>query len=113
MKLVIEDLWSPDVNPPSSGDPADLVSFEVLVQVALSEEGAPGREVFSFTVASPDRRSRTEPGTFVSHMLVLDKFSWGDIRSRVEKVLRHTQSCASWHEVLLALAGCIRSNDHS
>ena len=112
MKLVIDDLWSPDLNPPSSGTPADTASFEVLLQVAISEAGATGREVFSFMATSGDRLAAAAPGTFVSHVLVLDEFSWDAIRARIEKLLRHTESCAGWREAMLVLAGCLRASDN-
>jgi hypothetical protein len=113
MKLTIEDLWSPDLVPPSSGAPANTTSFRVFVQVALAELGRPGREVFSFTAVSPDRLANGRDGDFVSHSLVLTRFSWETIRARLERLLRHTESCSSWQQATLALAGCLRQNDLS
>ena len=112
MKLLIEDLWSPDLVPAPSGLPADLASFRVFVQVALAQQGEPGREVFGFTVASVDRLAEeAEPGRFVSHVLVLDAFSWAAIRGRIENLLQHAESCANWQEAIRVLAGYLRWSD--
>ncbi len=111
MKLLIEDLWSPDLAPPSFGLPANLASFRVFVQVALAQQGEPGREVFEFTVAPADRLAATEDGAFVSHVLVLNDFSWAVIRERLEKLLRHTESCANWQDAIRVLAGYLRWSD--
>src|SRR5262245_43892595 len=98
MKLHIESLWSPDLDPPSSGLPPDAQDFDVLVQVALSERGQPGREVFSLRICTPERLARTEPGQFLSHVLILRQFSWASVAERVERLLRHAESCSTWAE---------------
>jgi len=73
--------------------------------------GEPGREVFEFTVASADQLAEAEAGAFVSHVLVLKEFSWGVIRERLEKLLRHTESCANWEDAIRVLAGYLRWSD--
>jgi hypothetical protein len=59
MKLRIEDTWSPDLNPPSTGEPADSRDFDILAQVAVVAAGQVGREVFSLRVCSPSALART------------------------------------------------------
>jgi hypothetical protein len=75
MKLEITAFWSPDLDPPSEGVPADPEDFEILMQVAVSELGKPDEEVFGFTVCSPSALARVTTDRFVSHTLVLDRFS--------------------------------------
>ena len=111
MKLVVETLWSPDLTPPSTGLPTDTTSFRILVQVALAERGTPGREVFGFTTSSPDQLAKTELGSFLSQTLVLGQFSWEAVRTQVERLLRHTESCSSWSEAIGTLAGYLRHSD--
>jgi hypothetical protein len=111
MKLVVQSLWSPDLEPPSTGAPEDATSFRILVQVALAERGAPGHEVFGFTASSVDQLAETESGSFLSHVLVLQRFSWEQVRTSVEKLLRHTESCSSWSDAIRVLAGYLRHND--
>ena len=111
MKLVVDSLWSPDLTPPSTRVPANATSFRALVQVAVVERGAPGREVFGLTALSPDQLAAAEPGSFISHTLVLQRFSWEEIRTRVEKLLRHTESCSSWSDAIRTLAGYLSHSD--
>ena len=108
MKLYIDSLWSPDLDPPSSGLPHHLQSFDLLVQVALSERGQRGREVFSLRVCTPERLAAAEPGQFVSHVLVLRQFSWSSVTERLERLLRHTESCSTWGECIAALSPYLR-----
>ena len=111
MKLVVQTLWSPDLTPPSTGVPVDLTSFSVFMQVAVAERGAPGHEVFGFTVSSVDQMARTAPGSFISHTLLLQRFSWEEVRTRVEKILRHSESCSSWSDAIRVLAGYLKHSD--
>jgi len=105
LKLEIQSLWSPDP------DPGALTSFRIPVQVAIAEQGRPGHEVFSFTVSSFDQLAVTEHGSFVAHLLVLRRFSWHEVRTRIQKLLRHTESSQSWPDAIRVLAGYLRHND--
>lgn len=104
-------MWSPDLDPPSTGIPDNLASFELLMQVCLGELGSPGSEVFGFTVCSPDKLALAESGQFFSHILVLDTFSWDTVLSRVKKLLLHTESCRTWNDVIGVLSGCLAYSD--
>jgi hypothetical protein len=111
MKLEIQTLWSPDLNPPSEGLPADLEDYELFMQVSLGEAGKPGGEVFDFTVCSPSALARVELGSFVCHRLVLRPFSWESIEARLRKLIRHAESCADWECTIKKLAGLLRYTD--
>jgi hypothetical protein len=108
VNLEIQTVWSPDLDPPTAGEPADLRSFDLLMQVSLGELDKPGGEVFSFSVCSPDQLQNVEHGQFLSHVLVLESFSWAELTQRLQKLLRHTQTATSWAEVISALSGCLR-----
>jgi hypothetical protein len=107
MYLQIEELWSPDLHPPD-GVPADRSHFDVFVQVALSERGKGGAEVFGFRACSPSALSKIESGTFLSTLLILDKFDWDSINDRLRKLLMHCASCVSWECVIKKLSGSVR-----
>lgn len=111
MNLEIQGIWSPDLHPPSTGLPPDLRSFDLLVQVSLGEPNSREGEVFTFSVCSRDQLQNVESGQFVSHVLILDCFSWAAVTLRVEKLLRHTQSAGSWAEAIAAVSGCRRHSD--
>lgn len=111
MKIEIQTLWSPDLNPPSGGLPADLEDYDLFMQVSLGEAGKPGGEVFDFMVCSPSALARVESGSFVSHALVLQPFSWESVEIRLKKLLRHAESCADWECAIKKLAGLLRYSD--
>ena len=87
MNLQIQDMWSPDLHPPSTGNPTDPLDFEVFVQVVLHVASEAGREVFSFRVCSPSALARAESGTFITDTLVLERFDWLAIKRRLAKLL--------------------------
>jgi|SRR5215218_3573186 len=113
MQLRVQGLWSPDLSLPSEGEvrPDDLGDFHVFMQVALEEVGKDGAEVFGFFVASPSALSRAEVGSFISHTLVLESFSWAAVRARLEKLLMHTHSATTWPEVTERLSGILFASD--
>ena len=111
MRLEIESLWSPDLDPPGQGVPEDCSDFEVLVQAEIAEVGKPGSEVFSLVVASPSALSRTESGRFVADTLVLNQFDWAAISSRIHKLLLHCDSCESWEAAVQTVGGFLRHNE--
>jgi hypothetical protein len=111
MNLALEDMWSPDLDPPSSGLPDDLSDFDVFMHMSLNEVGTSGAEVFSFQVMSPSALARTAPGRFLSHVLVLEQFSWNQIQTHLEKLLRHTRGCSTWDCVLLTLSSYVHYAD--
>ena len=113
MRLRVYGMWSPDLDPPSEGEghPPDLTDFRVFVQVSIEEVGRPGTEVFAFTVCSPSALARVEPGTFIAHTLVLERFSWEAIRARLDKLLMHTGSASTWDEVIRTLSGALSPSD--
>ena len=110
MRLRIADLWSPDLNPPSEGLPASD-DFDLLLQVSISENGAPGHEVFSCRVCTAEALAGTPDGKFVAATLVLETFSWGEVRDRLQKRLRHCDGCATWGEVIARLRPFLSHND--
>lgn len=111
MKLEIQTIWSPDLNPPSEGLPDDLEDFDILMQVSVSEAGKPGGEVFSFNVTSPSSLAQIVSNRFISHTLVLDYFDWESIQKRLAKLLKHTASCRNWSEVIKSLSGYLKYSD--
>ena len=104
-------MWSPDLDPPSTGLPADTEDYEVAMQVRLSERGEAGGEVFSFTVCSPSALSDVDSGRFVTHTLVLMPFRWDTLRARLDKLLSQCSSCTTWHEVIDRLLPFLRHDD--
>jgi len=107
LRLVVKDLWSPDLNPPSTGGPLDERSFSVFVQVAVGD-GGPGSEVFHLTVAS---RDRLKDG-LVHGTMVLDRFSWNDVRGYVQQHLDLVSRRArTWRDVISALAPFLEYSD--
>jgi len=107
MRLEVRHLWSPDFDP-TEGGPPDRTDFGVLIQAEVGEVGEVGGEVFGFTVCSPSRLAQAEPGMFITDTLVLDRFDWEVIRTRLDKLLMHAQSCNTWDEVIGRLAGMLR-----
>ena len=110
MRLEIKSLWSPDCDA-STELPADREDFEVLISVSLGEEGEEETELFYLTVCSPMRLARLTLGTFVSATLILERFDWAELRLRLEKLLRHAQSCDDWNQIVAALAPYLRYAD--
>ena len=99
MRLEIHDLWSPDLNPPSSGLPPDIRNFSVFMQVAVSQKLHRGDEVFGFFACSSERStSESQPS------LCFDAFDWSAVRERVAGVLNACGDCKTWDEVIAKLA---------
>lgn len=113
MDLEIRDLWSPDVNPPSEGLPPDVDDYSVFVQLSLGERGKRGEEVFGLIVCSPSQL-RAEDGQFVTCTLVMARYSWPQLKARLEKLLRHTGAvrAQSWDEVMSRLKPYLRASDY-
>ncbi len=113
MILEVYGLWSPDLDPPLEGEglPDDRTKFRVFIQVSLVEQGQEDSEVFGFYVCSPSMLAQTEPGTIITHTLVLNLFCWDTIRARVTKLLMHARSAITWDEVIEKLSGCLFHTD--
>jgi hypothetical protein len=99
MFLEIQDLWSPDLNPPSSGLPPDVRDFSVFMQVTLSQRMHRGEEVFSFFVCSPGRSASDS-----QHSFCLPVFEWSAIERVVFGLLNQCDACKTWEEVVEKLA---------
>ena len=101
MILDVDGMWSSDLVPDASGvtRPPDLTDFSVFV------------EVFVLTVCSPSELERFPSGMFVSHTLVLDRFSWDAIRERLEALLMHVRSAPTWADVITKLSGTLAYSD--
>lgn len=110
MKLELQTLWSPDVNPPSEGLPPDQFNFNVFVQFKVGEVGKAGGEVFNCRVCSASALAETAPGTFVSS-LVLARFDWSELKRRLEKLLLHTASSENWSSVIQKLSPFVQYAD--
>ena len=104
-------MWSPDVDPPSTGHPVDPDDFSVFLQLRLGVPGERGGEVFSLQVRSPNAMQRVGSGSFVSNTLVLDHFDWSAIRARIEKVLDLARGSRDWSEVIQRLSGFLKHED--
>ena len=111
MRLSLGMMWSPDLNPPSSGLPADIDEYEIAMQISVSEVGGSGGEVFSLAICTPAALLKTEGGTFLSHTLVLTPFSWDSLRARLDKLLAQCGSCDSWGDVIHRLSPFLRHDD--
>ncbi|MEO0559350.1 MAG: Imm8 family immunity protein [Bacteroidota bacterium] len=96
MRLRISNLYSLDPDE----TPMDLTHFGVEVYVVIEEIGQPGAATFRLSVCSPSALAEEVSGTFVSHTLVLDRFSWEAIQERIEKLLMHADSLQTWDEVI-------------
>ena len=107
MKLTLKNVWSPDLKPPSDAVPPDVMSFSVFVQASIEDERGDA-EVFRFTVAS---RDAVKDG-FVYQTLVLDQFSWTDIRGFVQYRLDTLgASATTWKEVIRTLTPMMAPSD--
>lgn len=101
MKLTIDDLWSPDLDPPSEGLPSEVANYRVYVNVGIGEAGQRGTETFDFFVASPKAMQEGFLGT----TLLLERFSWPAVRDAIQGLLDReaagakTWSEAKWHLV--------------
>lgn len=111
MNLEIQTIWSPDLDPPSGGLPKDTFDFDVFVQVSIGEAGKAGGELFNCRICSASALVNAEPGRFISHTLVLDKFDWSAIRKRMDKLLLHASSCKDWDSVITQLYPCLQHAD--
>lgn len=111
MKLELADIWSPDLDPPSTGVPSSLTDFNVYVNIAVKAQG-PGRECFDFIVRSPNHID--EPGLARPRQsLTLLRFEWAHVRLYVEQRLRGIgQSATTWDEALRLMAPYFHSMDH-
>jgi hypothetical protein len=108
LKLIVTDIWSPHLDPPSEGLPADPGHFSVLVQVAVGEDAASG-EVFQFTVASPGAEASPDVPA-----LRLDRFEWEAIESWDQRQLDQASVTArTWEEVIAALAPVMAWTDRT
>lgn len=111
MKLEVQTIWSPDLDPPSEGLPRDKLDFDVFLQISIGEVGKPGGEVFNCRVCSVSALANAQPGQFISHTLVLEKFDWSEIKKRIDKLLLHVSSCKDWDCVIKQLYPCIQYAD--
>ena len=111
MNLEIRSSWSPDLDPPSEGRPADCEDYRLFIQVMIGEKGQPGGEVFGLTVCSPSQLVAGD-GAFITTTLVLESFSWDRLGARLQKLLLSTSSCGSWNEVIHELRPYLSSNEH-
>ena len=111
MRLSLGMMWSPDLNPPSSGLPADTEDYELAMQISVSEAGGSGDEVFSLTICAPTALLKTESGRFLAHTLVLAPFSWDTLRARLDKLLAQCGSSDTWDDVIHRLSPFLRHDD--
>ena len=111
MNLEIQSIWSPDLNPPSNGLPENVLDFDVFIQMRIGEVDKSGSEVFGCRVCSTSTLSKSEYGQFISHTLVVKQFDWSEIEKRIEKLLLHVSSCATWDCVIKKLSPCIEYAD--
>ena len=111
MNLEIQTMWSPDLIPPSEGLPENTQDYDVFMQVSIGEIGQAGGEVFHFRVCAASVLRETESGNFISHTLVLEKFSWFELENRLKKLLLHTSSCKDWKSVIEKLQPYIQHSD--
>lgn len=101
MRVVVKDMWSPDVDPPGDGRPADETRFSVFVQVVLGPPDSEGGETFDFTVASP---AALREG-FVGRTLVVGRFDWTEVRGYVEhRVAIDAAHSDTWDQLIARLS---------
>lgn len=99
MRLKINEIWSSDLKPPSTGLPPDTGNFSVPMVVSISEEGQSDSEEFLFHACLPVySKGNPQPS------LCFDEFDWQAIRERVENLLQECESCKTWDEVTEQLA---------
>ena len=106
MRLKIDCIWSPDLNPPSEGLPPDVSDFSVFMQVALAQRFHRGREVFQFFVRSPTRSRADEQPS-----LGFERFDWLVIRERVAQLIDACRPCKTWDEVVAELSPSLEHSD--
>jgi hypothetical protein len=99
MRLMIKEMWSPNLKPPSSGLPPDISNFSVPMVISISEEGKSDSEEFLFHACRPIySKVRPEPSIY------FDEFDWTEIRGRVEAILQECENCVTWDDVIEQLA---------
>ena len=105
MDLEATEIWSPDLNPPSSGLPSDMRRFSAFMQVAVAEKGKQGGEVFGFFASSPALEPDSGPA------LIFDTFDWTSIRTRVSELLESCRDCKTWDGVISKLSPYLDYSD--
>jgi hypothetical protein len=108
VNVVVKTLWSPDLGPPSEGAPPDTTAFSVFMQVTIGPADEDGGETFGFTVASRDSLREG----FVGQTLVLERFTWSDVRGFVEhRIGIDAAHSDTWDQLISRLAPFMRYSD--
>ncbi|MBA4147935.1 MAG: hypothetical protein H0X66_07440 [Verrucomicrobia bacterium] len=106
MRLKIDDIWSPDLDKPSSGQPDDVRDFSVFMQVSVSQRFHRGYEVFQFFACSTGKsQSEHQPA------LEFREFDWSAIRQKIGALLDECGTCKTWDDVIAKLAPSLDYSD--
>ena len=101
--------YSDELDPPDSGLPRDLRSFNVRIEVDICDMPKDADSVFfEFYVCSPDHLSRLPLDSFISPTLVIEEFQWKLIDERLEKIMPLGLSSSSWAEIAARWSGLLR-----
>ena len=96
MKPELRSLCSPDLELGNS--PPDASRVHILVQAFVGPNGGPGEESFEFTVVTRLAVADLPVPRWGRSMLLVETFSWADVRTAVEKLLRHCDG-ETWADV--------------
>ena len=109
MKLSLLRVSSPDLQPEVEGSPSDSRDFDIEIEVMLAPKGHEGRDVsFHFWCVSPSALMRRPVGAFLPNILLMEEFSWSEIRRHIDKLLMQVHSCSSWECVAVRLSPYMR-----
>lgn len=101
--LKVYSWHSPDVAI-ESWEPESLDAVRFLLEVEIGEDGAEGKDLFDLIVATPEglRRRASKLGIAERATLVVSEYSWAEVKSLVEEIVRRCES-PTWAESVLKL----------
>lgn len=96
MNPELKTLHSPDLE--IGVAPLDPSHATVLVQALIGPQGEIGEESFSLTVVTRLAAAELPTPRWGRGLLLVDTFSWPEVRVAIEKILRHCEA-ETWRDV--------------
>jgi len=62
-----------------------------LIEAFIGPDEEAGEELFELVVVTPSRLQTEQGARWCRAMLLLPQFSWEEVRTRIEKLLRHCE----------------------
>ncbi len=101
MKPALKWMHSTEIEEPLTPDNPECCC--VLMHAGIGEEGSAGADIFDFHALTPAFMARYPEAVWMRHQLVVQRFSWDEVRGAVSDLLSST-TADSWNEIALALA---------